>query len=245
MSRTGGRPLLRCGAINGLFEGDLDMVRSASSEGARISREIGYLYVLELMLTNLGLASLVAGDLREAKPLLQESLRVAQKTDDRVGQFYALDGLACLAAGSQQMRLAAQLLGAAEARRTMTGAASRTAVIPLLARAKASPIASLGPAGFETQFNLGKGLSGEAIVRLGLGEATDVAAVTIQVGSDLLGKRQVDVARLVAEGLSNKQIGARLFISERTVESHVRSIMNKLGFNSRAQVAAWMASSVE
>jgi DNA-binding NarL/FixJ family response regulator len=48
---------------------------------------------------------------------------------------------------------------------------------------------------------------------------------------------------LVAEGLSNKQIGARLFISERTVDSHVRSILNKLGFNSRAQIAGWMASS--
>jgi DNA-binding NarL/FixJ family response regulator len=48
---------------------------------------------------------------------------------------------------------------------------------------------------------------------------------------------------LVAEGLSNKQIGARLFISERTVDSHVRSILNKLGFNSRAQIASWMASS--
>jgi DNA-binding NarL/FixJ family response regulator len=58
-----------------------------------------------------------------------------------------------------------------------------------------------------------------------------------------LAKREADVARLVAEGLSNKQIGARLFISERTVDSHVRGILNKLGFNSRAQIASWMASS--
>jgi DNA-binding NarL/FixJ family response regulator len=50
------------------------------------------------------------------------------------------------------------------------------------------------------------------------------------------------VARLVADGLSNKQIGARLFISERTVDSHVRGILNKLGFNSRTQIARWVAS---
>ena len=55
-------------------------------------------------------------------------------------------------------------------------------------------------------------------------------------------KREADVARLVADGLSNRQIGARLFISERTVDSHVRNILNKLGFNSRAQIAGWMAS---
>ena len=56
-------------------------------------------------------------------------------------------------------------------------------------------------------------------------------------------RREADVARLIAEGLSNKQIAARLFISERIVDSYVRSILNKLGFNSRAQVAAWMAAS--
>jgi DNA-binding NarL/FixJ family response regulator len=43
--------------------------------------------------------------------------------------------------------------------------------------------------------------------------------------------------------LSNRQIGAQLFISERTVDSHVRSILNKLGFNSRSQIAAWIGSS--
>jgi DNA-binding NarL/FixJ family response regulator len=58
---------------------------------------------------------------------------------------------------------------------------------------------------------------------------------------DALSPRENDVARLVTEGLSNQQIGSRLFISERTVESHVRSILAKLGFSSRAQVAGWMA----
>jgi predicted ATPase len=58
----------------------------------------------------------------------------------------------------------------------------------------------------------------------------------------LLGRRATDVARLVADGLSNKEIGARLFISERTVESHVRNILNKLGFTSRAQIAGWIAT---
>jgi DNA-binding NarL/FixJ family response regulator len=59
----------------------------------------------------------------------------------------------------------------------------------------------------------------------------------------VLGKREADVARFVADGLSNKQIGMRLFISDRTVESHVRSILNKQAFNSRAQIASWMSSS--
>ena len=48
---------------------------------------------------------------------------------------------------------------------------------------------------------------------------------------------------LVAEGLTNKQIGRRLFISDRTVAPHVHHILAKLGFDSRTQIASWVASS--
>src|SRR3981081_3479586 len=54
-----------------------------------------------------------------------------------------------------------------------------------------------------------------------------------------LSPREREVAKLVAEGLSNREIGERLFIAERTAEGHLEQIRNKLGFHSRAQVAAW------
>jgi DNA-binding NarL/FixJ family response regulator len=57
-----------------------------------------------------------------------------------------------------------------------------------------------------------------------------------------LSRREVEIAKLVAEGLTNKEVGQRLFIAERTVDNHVQHIFNKLGFNSRAQVAAWAAT---
>jgi predicted ATPase/DNA-binding CsgD family transcriptional regulator len=57
-----------------------------------------------------------------------------------------------------------------------------------------------------------------------------------------LSHREEDVAALVAQGLSNREIGKRLFISERTVASHIEHMLNKLAFKSRAQVAAWAAS---
>jgi DNA-binding NarL/FixJ family response regulator len=113
--------------------------------------------------------------------------------------------------------------------------------VPLLAQAKESTIATLGASSFEGEFNAGKQLSREAALRLALGESEAMGtqpADGFVVGP--LAKREVEVGRLVAEGLSNKQIGARLFISERTVATHVSNIMNKLGFNSRAQIAAWM-----
>ena len=57
-----------------------------------------------------------------------------------------------------------------------------------------------------------------------------------------LSRREREVASLVAEGLTNRGIGERLFISERTAEGHVEQIRNKLGFTARSQIAAWMAA---
>ena len=56
-----------------------------------------------------------------------------------------------------------------------------------------------------------------------------------------LSRREIQVAGLVREGLSNRAIAERLFISEPTVEGHVTSVLNKLGVNTRAQIAAWVA----
>ena len=52
--------------------------------------------------------------------------------------------------------------------------------------------------------------------------------------------REREVARLIADGLSNRAIAVRLGLSERTIEAHVEHILHKLGFRSRAKVAAWV-----
>jgi len=57
-----------------------------------------------------------------------------------------------------------------------------------------------------------------------------------------ISKRELEVARLVAQGLTNKEIGRALFISQRTAEGHIAQICNKLGFTTRSQVAAWAAT---
>jgi predicted ATPase/DNA-binding CsgD family transcriptional regulator len=53
--------------------------------------------------------------------------------------------------------------------------------------------------------------------------------------------RELQVARLVRAGLTDRDIAGRLFITRRTAEWHTKQILNKLGFNSRSQVAAWVA----
>ena len=60
-----------------------------------------------------------------------------------------------------------------------------------------------------------------------------------------LTRRERQVADLIAEGLSNKQIATKLVIAPRTAEGHVEHILTKLGFNSRTQIATWAAADPE
>ena len=234
--------VLQAKVLNAMFDGDLEVVRTAASEGVRMSRETGDLYVLDVMLMELAFSFMIEGQLDIAKPLYVEALRVAQRIDDRILQSYLLVAFGYFAAGSRQATLAAQLFGAAESVRIGAGANIMLPMAPFLAQAEESAIAVLGRAKFEAEYKAGKSLSRELALRLALGEPAEVLTADGE-SAGLLGKREADVAKLVAEGLSNKQIGARQFISERTVDSHVRSILNKLGFNSRAQIASWVASS--
>jgi len=233
--------VLQARALNGFFGGDLGTFTAASTEGVRLSREHGDLYTLAIWLLNLGLAALTAGQPGEAKPLFAEALRIAVQIDDRVTQFYLVGALGCRAAAAGEHRLAARLLGASENLRAQTGASVNAILAPLLARATERTRAALGQPKFDAEFTAGTLRSRDAAVGLALGEPAPAQAPHHSRPGPLA-QREAQVARLVADGLTNKQIGARLFISERTVDSHVRSILNKLGFNSRAQIAAWMAT---
>jgi len=64
----------------------------------------------------------------------------------------------------------------------------------------------------------------------------------VKTATFTLTHREREVAELVAQGLTNRQVAAKLFIAERTAEYHVEQIRNKLGFHARSQIAAWVAA---
>jgi len=62
-----------------------------------------------------------------------------------------------------------------------------------------------------------------------------VAGSTLTSSVEVLSEREMEVLKVAAKGMSNKNIGKTLFISERTVQAHMRSIFNKLGVGSRSE----------
>jgi predicted ATPase/DNA-binding CsgD family transcriptional regulator len=230
-------------SVHAIFQRDFATVTAVSLEGVRLGREAGDLYRVESLLGNLGMVGLLSGDNDAAHSRFVEALQVARHIDNRLAQYYGLAAAGWYASTAGHARSAAQLLGAAEALATQTGADMLGPSVPFLASAKQLARESLGPASFEAVYDTGKRMSRAAALRLALGEDAPVEATEPDAaGAGPLAKREVEVARLIAEGMSNKQIGVRLFISEATVASHVRHIMDKLGVSSRSQIAVWMAS---
>jgi predicted ATPase/DNA-binding CsgD family transcriptional regulator len=95
--------------------------------------------------------------------------------------------------------------------------------------------AALGPAQSDGAWEQGTGLSLQEVLEYALAETRPATAATIGP----LSRREVEVASLVARGMTNREIGLRLFISERTAEGHVERIRGKLGARSRTEVATW------
>jgi non-specific serine/threonine protein kinase len=100
--------------------------------------------------------------------------------------------------------------------------------------------ARLGDRAFGTALRRGAEMPTADAVAIALDRAPAPAPRTPGGGSGLT-RREREVAALVAEGLSNREIAARLVVAQRTAEGHVENILGKLGFSSRTQIAGWFA----
>jgi DNA-binding CsgD family transcriptional regulator len=101
----------------------------------------------------------------------------------------------------------------------------------------------VGEEAYAVAFARGQRMTAEEAVSFVLDERqpTPAAATPRPDEVSALTKRELEVARLVARGLSNKEIAEALVISPRTAEGHVARLLDKLGFTTRARVAAWVA----
>jgi DNA-binding NarL/FixJ family response regulator len=97
----------------------------------------------------------------------------------------------------------------------------------------------LGARAFQAAFQRGLELAAEQALAFALDEPSPHSETPTAPTADPLTPREREVAKLISRGLSNKEIANTLVISPRTAEGHVEHVLTKLGFTSRAQVAAW------
>jgi predicted ATPase/DNA-binding NarL/FixJ family response regulator len=187
------------------------------------------------------------GNIDDAITDLRTCLRMGEATgfENRFGTANALESLAWVSADQRRYRRAAALLGAADALFTHFGT-PLTSLPHLLVfhnHCMAGAKTALGDAAFDAAFVAGRNLSYEAARAYALEEAAGVpASPAARSDATPLTRREREVADLVCQGLTNKEIAARLVVSPRTAETHVQKILSKLGFTSRSQIAAWVTA---
>jgi non-specific serine/threonine protein kinase len=231
-----------------LLEGNPERTMELNEEAVDLLRKRRRRGGLQFALDNLGWAMLLQGEHDKAEALYKDSLILCKELGDRLVTSKNLEGLACTAGAKGDAERAARLFGAAEVLREDIGylQAPRESTLrePYLEAAGSR----LDEAAWEKAFTEGRAMGPMEAVEYALAteeEAdpritpTPEEASSAQLPVDLT-RREREVASLVAQGLTNPQIASELVIGERTVETHVRNLLKKLGFSSREQVPVRM-----
>jgi predicted ATPase/DNA-binding CsgD family transcriptional regulator len=242
--------LLICLANAAGLAGDEERAVACHRELAALT-EVGSEYIRcgysAYSLWALGASAWRRGDLDRATVLQQRSLRL--RRNDRMGRTFCVEALAWIAASQHQYERAAVLLGAVTGllRSMGTTLDGNQHVAGYHRDCEHQARQALGEAAFQAAYHRGMELPAEDVLACALQQPRQKrpqkpSAPAVSDGAPLT-PRELQVARLIAGGGSNKQIAAELVISQRTAENHVEHILIKLGFTSRAQVAAWVAGS--
>ena len=196
----------------------------------------------------LGVARWRAGDHRQATRHLRAGVRLFQSVHDLTGIGFAVQALSWCAASASPDERAARMHGASRVVWRTIGAkfGESDTYGRLEEQSMLTVREALGAEQFETSLAAGESCSFDQAIALALGEDDRAEEACERRGPPDRGpagltRREAQIAGLLAEGSTNKEIAARLVISQRTVETHVDNILGKLGISSRAQVAGWIA----
>jgi len=218
-----------CGDQDGAREHVAALEELASSPHGQACRPWAHLATAEV--------ALLRQDTTLATSAVHEALSIWTAAGNRLGVVTALELLAHLDTRTGRHVEAARLLGATSAERTRL-----RWPLPRIARAereadRTSLDVAMGPEGLAAALAEGSAMDlKEATAYARRGRGARRKAVS---GWASLTATEVEVARLVAEGLKNAEIAARLFVSPVTVKTHVAHAFTKLGARNRAELAAF------
>ena len=246
------RTLLGLGELARL-RGDADAARRCYLEALPVLREIDSRPETARCLAGLGRLAMDQGSIAQAREHLAESIRLSRATGARIGVARGLEAFASLAVLEDRGDRAVQLIGAAAALREAAHLprlpGSRTDRYFAAARSFGEPaIAQFWATGFGMTSDAAVAMELDVPAQAGPGSRPDgervpaghPAAAIAPPGR--LTAREREIVALIAEGYSNRAIADKLYISPATAARHVANILEKLGFNSRAQVAAWASA---
>ncbi len=219
------------------IQGINDQAGAQLEEAVALWRRLNYSGGAAISLVNLGDVALRQGDYHRADALFKESLATFQRDGYLRGIGYCLLGLAGTAMGEGQPQRAARLFGAGEATLDAAGVAMEPAARADFDRNVEKTKAALTGEAWATAWQAGKEMSPEQTIEYTLSSEEHPFARLLP--KTLLTSREMEVAGLIAQGLTNGAIAATLVVTEQTVEIHVQEILHKLGFTDRTQIAAW------
>jgi DNA-binding CsgD family transcriptional regulator len=223
--------------------GEIDRVIEIGERAAALTKERGESWCRGYQLDYLARACWLRGDRGKAEALAREAAVCKHAVDDRNGLTMALETLASMAAERGTHERAAILLGLAQRVRDLGSLTLIELYRQQHERSVSVIIQGIGRKALDATYTRGRAMTIDEGVAFAV-EGTQPwrPAPPVKAAPDTgLTRRQLEIARLVADDLTNKQIAARLFLSERTVETHVTNILNKLGLNSRTQISRWLA----
>jgi predicted ATPase/DNA-binding CsgD family transcriptional regulator len=225
--------------------GDSDLATAHAQRSLELSNGSGEIWHKAFALMALGVEAWRRGDFRRAVSLEQESLRLSRKLDTRLGMSLNVEVLAWIAASAGRWQRAAKLLGILQTLKRSTSAtlSGYGHLAPYHEQCVERVKGALGES-YDTAFEAGSRLDFDHALAYALQEKERHPGHARAPRSDMarLTRRERETAQLVAEGRTNKEIAAALVIAQRTAEAHVENILVKLGFTSRAQIAAWVAA---
>jgi predicted ATPase/DNA-binding NarL/FixJ family response regulator len=225
------------------YEGDYHRAEQLHAESLGIWQELGDIEGLAYALYHLGDAYLALGNQLAAAQRYTASLRASGELSWPIGLVGACEGAACLLAQSQP-HTAIQLASFAAQMRQLVAIPSAPDRAAVLDQYLQQARRGIEKDAYAIAWAAGKGLSAQDAAKLAIAELpqnSPTGSVQPPGGhvDDRLTAREQEIVQLIATGQSNRAIAAALVISIKTVEAHMSRIFSKLGFTSRAQIAAW------
>ena len=254
---------LNSSAILARNRGDHERARAHYDESLAIFRKLGDTWGQGLVLNNLARVARDVEDWDQVAALTGEALALFQQLGDRRGVSWVLSNLTVVAGRRGCWEQAARLHGAAEALREAIGA-SALGLSPAEMTAHQAAVTAartrLGDEAFEAAIADGRATPTEEVTSTALASLEDpvgprpadatpatstpsapATPIDPRSGPTVLTRREREVARLVAQGLTDRQIAEALVIAEGTVGVHLANIFGKLELHARAQLAVWAA----